>query len=438
MAMKSIILRKHAHNGEIGQKKSIKGALMIPKRRVHYPALSFARALRHPNYRLWFAGQSVSLIGTWMQSVAQQWVVYEMTGSKFLLGAVAFAGSLPTFFLMLPSGVLADRVPRRSILLYTQTASMILAFLLMILLAAGRLEVWHVFVMAALLGVVNSVDAPARQSFTVEIIEERGDLPNAIALNATMFNLARVIGPAAAGVILATWGAVWCFGVNGASFIAVLAGLLLMRVPPAVSIPSEEPFRQVRDGVRYVFGHPVIMPLILLTIVSGVFAFSYSTLLPAFAVEVLHRGETALGLLNAAVGVGAVLGSLFMASRAHVEKRAGRLMLGSLLFTLSLLGFALSASFGLSLFLLVITGFGLVVQNTSINSIIQTLVDDNLRGRVMSIYLLAFFGAVPLGALQAGIVAQLLGPATGMALSAGLGLLLAVVIYAALPSLRRI
>ena len=411
---------------------------MIPKRREQHPALSIARALRSPNYRLWFAGQSVSLIGTWMQSVAQQWVVYEMTGSKFLLGAVAFAGSLPTFFLMLPSGVLADRVPRRSILLYTQTASMILAFMLMLLLAASRLEVWHVFVMAILLGVVNSVDAPARQSFTIEIIDDRNDLPNAIALNSTMFNLARVIGPAAAGLILATWGAVWCFGVNGASFIAVLAGLLLMRIPSSAPRAAEEPARQVRDGVRYAFGHPVILPLILLTIVSGVFPFSYSTLLPAFAVEVLHQGETALGLLTAAVGIGAVLSSLFMASRAHKEKWSGRLLLGSLLFPLSLLLFSFSGSFALSLALLVCAGFGLVVQNTSINSIIQTLVDDNLRGRIMSIYLMAFFGAVPIGALQAGTVAEVLGPGTGLALSAGLGILLAVGIFTAYPGLRRI
>jgi predicted MFS family arabinose efflux permease len=322
--------------------------------------------------------------------------------------------------------------------LYTQTASMILAFLLMILLAAGRLEVWHVFVMAALLGMVNSVDAPARQALTIEIIEERGDLPNAIALNSTMFNLARVIGPAAAGLILATWGAVWCFGVNGASFLAVLAGLLLMRIPPAVQAAGEEPIRQVRDGVRYAFGHPVILPLILITIISGIFTFSFSTLLPAFAVEVLHQGETALGLLNAAVGVGAVLGALFMASRAHLEKRAGRLMFGSLIFPFSILAFSFSGSYALSLLLLVVTGFGLVVQNISINSIIQTLVDDHLRGRIMSIYLLAFFGAVPIGSLQAGTAAQVLGPVTGLALSAGLGLLLSVVVYAAHPSLRRI
>jgi MFS family permease len=411
---------------------------MIPKRRDISSSGSIARALQYPNYRLWFAGQSVSLIGTWMQSVAQQWVVYEMTGSKFLLGAVAFAGSLPTFFLMLPAGVLADRLPRRSILLYTQTASMILAFLLMILLAEGRLAVWHVFVMATLLGVVNSVDAPARQAFTVEIIDDRRDLPNAIALNATMFNLARVIGPAAAGLILATWGAVWCFGVNGASFIAVIAGLLLMRIPPAADLTAGEPVREVRDGVRFALHHPVIVPLILITMVSGIFSFSYATLFPAFAVEVLHQGETALGLLNTAVGLGAVSGSLFMASRAHLQRRIGRLMLGSLLFPFSLLVFSFSPDILLSLGLLVFTGFGLVVQNTSINSIIQTSVDDSLRGRVMSIYLLAFFGAMPIGALLAGTVAQVLGPTVGLAVLAGLGMILTALVYFAYPSLRRI
>jgi predicted MFS family arabinose efflux permease len=253
-----------------------------------------------------------------------------------------------------------------------------------------------------------------------------------------MFNLARVIGPAAAGLILAAWGAAWCFGINGASFIAVLAGLLLMRIKPSGPAAAGEPARQVRDGVRYAFGHPVILPLILITVVSGVFAFSYATLLPAFAVEVLHQGETALGLLNAAVGVGAVLGSLFMASWANPEHRALRLILGSLLFPLALLVFSGSGLFAVSIGTLVFAGFGLVVQNTSINSIIQTLVTDNLRGRIMSIYLMAFFGAIPIGALQAGIVAQILGPETGMALSAAVGLVLILVIWAVSPSLRRI
>jgi MFS family permease len=411
---------------------------MTPKRLEAFsPAIS-AGALRHPNYRLWFAGQSVSLIGTWMQLVAQQWVVYAMTGSKFLLGAVSFAGSLPIFFLMLPAGVLADKLPRRSILLCTQTVSMLLAFLFMLLLARETLEVWHIFVLAALLGVVNSVDAPARQSFTIEIIDDRKDLPNAIALNATMFNLARVIGPTVAGLILAAWGAVWCFGVNGASFLAVIIGLWFIRVPPSAAETVEAPARKVRDGVRYAFRHPVILPLILITAVSGVFSFSFSTLLPAFAVEVLNQGEAALGLLNTAVGIGAVLGSLFMASRSLAPRRQALLLLGSLLFPFSLIIFSLSGNFLLSLGLLVLTGFGLVVQNTAINSLIQILVDDRLRGRVMSIYLLGFFGALPFGALQAGAVAQVLGPSAGMAVSAGLGFVLVGIILAAFPGLRRI
>ncbi len=411
---------------------------MIPKRWDIIATPSIARALQHPNYRLWFAGQSVSLIGTWMQMVAQQWVVYEMTGSKFLLGAVAFAGSLPTFFLMLPAGVLADRVPRRSILLYTQTASMILAFLLTVLLATGRLEVWHVFVMATLLGIVNSIDAPARQSFTIEIIDDRRDLLNAIALNSTMFNLARVIGPAVAGFILATWGAAWCFGVNGASFLAVIAGLLAMRIKPSIIEIAEEPVRQVREGIRYTRHHPVILPLILITSITGLFSMSYSTLMPAFAVEVLRQGETALGFLTAAVGIGAVLGSLFMAAIAHAQGRLGPLLLGSILFPFSLLFFACSTSYAISLGLLVVAGFGMVVHNTSVNSMIQIHVADDLRGRIMSIYLLAFFGAIPFGALQAGIVAQELGSMTGLAISASLGLLLVLGVIIVSPGLRRI
>jgi MFS family permease len=411
---------------------------MMPKRRALSSAASIAGAFRFPNYRLWFAGQSVSLIGTWMQSVAQQWVVYELTGSKLMLGAITFVGNFPIFFLMLPAGLLADRLPRRTILLYTQTASMILAFLLTLLLASESLLVWHVFILAALLGVVNSFDAPARQAFTVEIIDDRRDLPNAIALNATMFNLARVIGPAVAGLVLATWGATWCFGLNGASFLAVIAGLLAMRIPFSPQVALEEPVGQVREGIRYTRRHPVILPLILITMVSGVFAFSYSTLLPAFAVEVFHRGEAALGMLTAAVGVGALLGSLFLASNARVRGRSGPLFLGSILFPLSLLAFAFSGSYILSMAFLVVSGFGLVVQNTSLNSIIQMQVTDELRGRIMSIYLLAFFGAMPLGALQVGFIAQALGSAAGMAISATLGLLLTVGILVASPGLRRI
>jgi MFS family permease len=411
---------------------------MLPKRRAIVPAAFILRALRFPNYRLWFAGQSVSLIGTWMQVVAQQWVVYEMTGSRFMLGAVAFAGSLPTFFLMLPAGLLADRLPKRTILLYTQTLSMLLAFTLAGLLAVGRLQVWHVFLLAVLLGIVNSADAPARQAFTIEIIDDRRDLINAIALNSSMFNLARVIGPAVAGVVLATLGAAWCFGVNGATFLAVLAGLAAIRVTRQVGQPVQEPWQEVRNGVMFTRRHPIIMPLILITMFSGLFAMTFGTLMPAFAVEVLHRGEEALGLLNAATGVGALLGSIYMAANAHRGDRRTPLLLGSLVFPAALFGFALSNSYGLSLLLLTVAGFGVVVQNTSINSLIQMNVGDEMRGRVLSIYLLAFFGASPLGSLQLGIVAQLAGPAAGLAISAALAILLTGAVLLLSKGVRRI
>jgi predicted MFS family arabinose efflux permease len=373
-----------------------------------------------------------------MQTVAQQWVIYQITGSKFLLGLTTFANSVPTLFLMLPAGVLADRRPRRSILLFTQTMMMALAFLMAALLAAGRLQTWHLLFLAVLLGVANSLDAPARQALTVELIEDRKDLINAIALNSTMFNLARVIGPVIAGAVLAVWGSVWCFGLNGISFVAVIVGLLLMRFTPSVPVSVRSPGRQVMEGLQYTVRHPVILPLMLLTAVSAAFSFAYSTLLPAYAVDVLHQGAAALGLLTAAVGIGAVVGSLWIAFFHHSENNRNPLLLGSVLFPLSLLAFAFSTSYPLSFCLMTITGFGLVVQNTTINTVIQSLISDDLRGRVMSIYLLAFFGAIPIGALQAGAVAQWLGTAAGVGISAAISLVLTAAIFLSAPHLRQI
>jgi MFS family permease len=411
---------------------------MFPKRWGNIPAPLLVGAFRYRNYRLWFLGQSVSLIGTWMQVVAQQWVIYQLTQSKFLLGLTTFANSLPTLFLMLPAGVLADRYPRRSIMLFTQTAMMTLAFLLAALLAAGRLETWHLLALAVLLGVANSVDAPARQALTVELVEDRKDLLNAIALNSTMFNLARVIGPVIAGAVLAAWGSVWCFGLNGISFVAVIIGLLLMRFKPSVPAPTQPPLRQIKEGLQYTRRHPVLLPLMMLTATAAAFSFAYSILLPAYTVEVLHEGATVLGVLTAAVGIGAVLGSLLMAYLSRSENKQNSLLWGSVLFPLSLLVFAFSRSFPLSFCLLMVTGFGLVVQNTSVNTMIQSLVSDDRRGRVTSIYLLAFFGSIPIGALQAGAVAQWLGAAAGVGISAVVSLVLTAMIFLASPRLRQI
>jgi MFS family permease len=411
---------------------------MFPKRWGNIPIPNLASAFQYRNYRIWFFGQSVSLIGTWMQVVAQQWVIYAITGSKFLLGLTTFANSLPTFFLMLPAGVLADRYPRRSIMLCTQTVMMMLAFLLAGLLAAGRLQVWHLLALAVLLGAANAMDAPARQALTVELIEDRRDLLNAIALNSTMFNLARVIGPAIAGFVLAAWGSVWCFGLNGISFVAVIIGLLLMRFQPVQTSTRQPPIRQIVEGMQYTVRHPVILPLMLITATSAAFSFSYSILLPAYVVEVLHQRGSALGVLTAAVGIGAVTGSLVMASLSRTGARRNSLILGSFIFPLSLLFFAISRSYLVSFCLLLVTGFGLVAQNTSINTLIQSLISDDRRGRVMSIYLFAYFGAIPLGALQAGAIAQWLGAAAGVGISAAVSLGLTGAIFLAAPPLRQI
>jgi MFS family permease len=396
-------------------------------------------ALRYRNYRLWFIGQALSLMGTWMQSVAQGWVVYQITGSRFALGAISFANTIPTLFLMLPAGAVADRVSRRTLLIWTQTAMMLCAFILTALTAAGVLQVWHVAVLAFALGVANSFDAPARQSLAVEMVEDRRDLMNAIALNSTMFNLGRVVGPAVGGVVLAALGPAWCFGLNGVSFLAVIGALLGMRLPPHPAPTSREPLtQQGAAGLRYIRTNGPVRLIILLLGVSTLFGFSYSTLMPAYAVDVLRVGETGLGLLTTSVGVGALAGSLTVASLGHVRRKGRLLLAGSCLFPTALLGFAFSRSFPLSLALLAAVGFGFVLQNTTSNTIVQMLVPDHLRGRVMAVYTLTFFGTMPFGSLLVGSIAQVLGPTVAVAIGAAATLACALWILLAQPAMLRL
>jgi len=395
--------------------------------------------MRHRNFRLWFLGQTLSLMGTWMQSVAQGWLVYDLTGSKFALGAIFFVGTLPTLFLMLPAGVLADRVPRQRVLLFTQATMMILAFILAALAATGVLQVWHVGLLAAGLGIANSFDAPARQALAVEMVEDRRDLMNAIALNATIFNLARVVGPAVGGVVLAALGAAWCFALNGLSFLAVIVALLMMKLPQTRREVRVEPLTtQIAAGLRYVLENPPIRTMTLLVAVSSLFGFSYSVLLPAFAVDVLRVGEAGLGGLNAATGFGALIGSLIVASAGKFRRKGLLLTAGSLVFPATLLFFAFSHSFWISAALLSVVGLAFVTQNATSNTLIQSIVPDSLRGRVMAVYMLMFFGTAPFGALQAGAVAQALGPAMGVVVGAGITLTFAIVILFAAPFLRRV
>ena len=386
-------------------------------------------ALRHRNYRLFFFGQLVSLIGTWMQNVAQLWLVYALTGSPLKLGIVSFCAGVPVLAFSLWAGVFADRVPKRRLILATQTAMMALAFILAADVFSGTVQWWHVAILAFLLGTTNAFDAPARQAFVVEMVG-RKELTNAIALNSAMFNSARIIGPALAGVTLAAVGAEWCFVLNGVSFLAVIAGLLLMDVPPYVGAAStESPLRQMREGLGYIRREPVVRPLIGLVAVSNLFALGYMALLPAFARDVLHTGSVGYGFMSAAIGVGALSGALLLASLGDYQFKGLMLTIGNLLFPTMVIALSFSRSYHLTLGILVVAGLGFMTQNATANTLVQTTVPDQLRGRVMSVYMMVFQGFFPIGSLIAGTMAERFGIPVGaafggtVALAYGLSLL---------------
>jgi MFS family permease len=396
-------------------------------------------ALRYPNYRRWFIGQVLSLMGMWMQSVAQGWLVYELTGSRLALGTIAFAGSIPTLFLMLPAGAIADRRSKRRLMLATQCGAMICAFILALLTATKVLQVWHIAALAALFGIINAFEAPARLALTVELVDDRRDLQNAIALNSTMFNLGRVAGPAIGGVILAAVGAVWCFALNGFSYIATLVALLGMRLNETAKPPRTRSFTaEIGDGLRYVWETQIVRALVALAAVTSVFGMSYAVLMPAYAVDVLHVGEAGLGALSAAVGIGALSGSLLVASLTRSRHKGWHLTAGSLLFPIALIGFALSQNFYLSLACLVCAGFGFIIQNTTSNTLVQMIIPDQLRGRVMSVYSLMFFGTMPFGSLLAGALAQAYGLSFAVLLGAGITLVFAVFMVILVPQVRQL
>jgi len=396
-------------------------------------------ALRYPNYRRWFVGQVLSLMGTWMQMVAQGWLVYELTGSKLALGTISFVSSVPTLVFMLPAGAVADRVSRRKMMLVTQTVMMICAFILAFFTGTKSLQVWYIAVLGFILGIAGAFDAPARMALTVELVDDRRDLQNAIALNSTMFNLARVVGPAIGGVILATIGATWCFLLNGLSFVAVLIALAGMHLHEPIQPPRTRPMTaEIGDGLRYVWDTKIVRALVALVAVTSIFGFSYSVLMPAFAVEVLGVGEAGLGALTAAVGVGALIGSLAVASLTRSRHKGWQLTFGSLLFPIALIAFALSRTFYLSLAILVFVGFGFIIQNTTGNTLVQMLVPDQLRGRVMSVYSLMFMGAMPFGSLLAGTLAQIYGTTPTVIFGASVTLLFALFVVIFVPQVRRL
>jgi MFS family permease len=370
----------------------------------------FLRALEHRNFRLFLFGQGISLIGTWMQQVALSWVVYQRTGSASLLGVVTFAGQIPGLVVTPFAGVLVDRWDRLRLLLTTQTLAMLQALALAALDLSGALEVWHMIALSLLLGVVNAFDMTGRQAFLTEMVDRREDLANAIALNSSLVNGTRLVGPLLAGLALWLTSPGVCFLANGLSYLAVLAALLAMRVPPRRRAPHHVGLlRGLHEGARYAFGFaPVRSILILLALVS-LTGMTYSVLLPVFASEVLHGEAGTLGLLTGASGLGALAAAVALAARRTVLGLGKWIVLAPALFGLGLVGFSLADSLWLALPLLTVVGFAMMAQMAASNTVLQTIVPEDRRGRVMSYYTMAFLGMAPLGSLLGGALADLVG-----------------------------
>jgi MFS family permease len=393
-------------------------------------------ALRHRNYRLFLGSQVVSMAGTWMGMIAQGWLVYELSRSELALGIVGFAGALPALAVTPWGGVLADRVSKRALLLSTQSASMAVAFTLAYLAFTGLVEVWHVVALAAVLGAVNGLDSPVRQAFVVEMVGKE-DLPNAIALNSMTFNSARIVGPALGGFILVLFGAAWCFLLNGVTFSAVILGLLAMRLPPrAANTDVSSPLAQLKSGLRYVAETPDLRSLLLLALVFSLFGISYNTVLPAFVDKVLAQGPGAFGVLNAASGVGAVTAAFLIARYGENGRRGQWLAMAALAFPIILALFAINRHYYLSVALAVLLGIGFMGVFTLVNTLLQTSVADAMRGRVLSLYTLTFFGFTPFGNLLIGGLAESLGLSVALTISAVICLVLQGYILLKTPSMR--
>ena len=394
------------------------------------------RTLANRNYRLFFAGQLVSMCGTWMQSVAQSWLVYRLTGSSVLLGLVGFSGQIPVFLLAALGGALADIRNRRQIVIAAQTASMALAFFLAALTLSGQIQVWHIFALSALVGVVNAFDIPARQAFLVDMVG-KPDLLNAIALNSSLVNGARIVGPAIAGVMVAAVGEGWCFLINGLSYLAVLAGLLAMRLESRPPRPIEGSARDhLTEGFSYAARTAPIRALLVLLGLVSLMGMPYATLMPIFADRILHGGARGLGLLMGASGAGALIGALSLASRTGVSGLGRWVAWAAAGFGVSLIAFAQSRSFWLSGALLVPVGFSMMVEMSASNTLIQAMVPDRLRGRVMAVYSMMFMGMAPFGSLLAGALAERLGAPATVAIGGAACIVGAAVFGLRLPSLR--
>jgi MFS family permease len=402
--------------------------------------LSFAtRALRARNYKLFFTGQSISLIGTWMTRIAMSWLVYRLTGSAVLLGVVGFASQIPVFVMGPIAGVWVDRWDRHRTIVITQILAMIQSFALAALTLAHIVTVWELIALALMQGVINAFDMPARQAFVIQMVEQRADVANAIALNSSMVNAARLLGPAIAGVVVAAVGEGYCFLIDGISYIAVIISLLMMRITvPQVRQPQRHIAHELMEGWRYAVGSVPIRSILVNLAIVGSFGMPYTVLMPIFASKILHGGPHTLGFLMASTGVGALAGALLLALRKSVLGLGRQIVFTTGLFGAALIVFALSHWLWLSLLVLPLAGFGMMQQMASSNTILQTIVHDEKRGRVMALYNMSLQGMAPFGSLLAGGMAARVGaPAT--IIVSGVALLLGSALFAArLPAIRRV
>jgi MFS family permease len=370
------------------------------------------RALRSRNFRLFVAGQSVSLIGTWMQSVAMSWLVYRLTGSAFLLGVVGFTSQIPTFLISPVAGVLADRWNRHHLLIATQALAMLQSALLAVAVLHGVIQVWHIIVLSLFLGVVNAFDTPIRQSFLVEMVSKREDLSNAIALNSSMFQAASLIGPAIAGILVASVGEGVCFILNSVSYLAVLLALVAMKLGPSPhhDRPQRHVLHELREGFSYAYKFGPIRSILLQVALVSLTGIPYTVLIPVFAKEILHGGAHTFGFLMTAGGCGALVATMYLASRNSVLGLGKLIVLAGFLFALGVASFAVSSNITISFASLVIAGFGAITMIASSNTILQTILEEHMRGRVMSFFAVAFLGMAPFGSFGAGTMAGIIGP----------------------------
>ena len=376
------------------------------------------RALRHRNYRLFFIGQGISLTGTWMQQMAIGWLIYRLTKSPFMLGFVGFLGNIPTFIFTPFAGVLADRMNRHRMLIITQALEMAQALIFAALIMTGKIEVWHILVLTIFLGIVVAFDSPVRHAFIVEIVDKKEDMGNAIALNSLVFNAARLIGPAMAGILVALFGEGICFLSNGLSYIAVIAALLGMKIThKTLVLQNKHIMRDLREGINYAFSNQSIRSILLLTGIVSMMGMSYVVLMPIFAKDILHGDANTLGFLMGSTGLGALIGAFFLASRKSIKGLERVVFFMTNIFGLGLIAFSFSRTLWLSMTVLLFVGFGMMVQMSANNTIIQAIVHDDKRGRVMSLFMVSFLGMVPFGCIIAGALANKFGASNALIVS---------------------